>query len=184
VSRPEPSAVFLDRDGTINVKAPEGEYVTRPEQLELLPGAAAAIRRLNDADVPVVVVTNQRGIARGIMSEDDYEAVTAALESKLAAEGASVRAVFHCPHEIGACRCRKPATGLVDKAWATLPGLDLTDAAVVGDSPSDVEMGNRAGLRTVLLADTRPTRTAADHVVGTLADAVDLLLTASGDRPG
>jgi D-glycero-D-manno-heptose 1,7-bisphosphate phosphatase len=174
-----PATVFLDRDGTINVKAPEGEYITRPEDLVLLPGAADAVRRLNEAGVEVVVVTNQRGIARGLMSEDDYTAVTGVLADRLAEHGARWRAVFHCPHEAGACRCRKPETGLIDRARVEVPGLDVTGAVLIGDSESDVEAGRRAGLRTVLLADpvsARARASAADQVAPTLAAAVDLLM--------
>lgn len=175
-----PATVFLDRDGTINVKAPEGAYITRPDELVLLPGAAGAVRRLNEAGIEVVVVTNQRGIARGIMSEADYEAVTGALAKMLAEHGASWRAVFHCPHEYGACDCRKPAPGLIDRARAELPDLDLDGAVLIGDSESDVEAGKRAGLRTVLLADPRGAKgrsSIADHVTPTLAEAVDWVLS-------
>jgi D-glycero-D-manno-heptose 1,7-bisphosphate phosphatase len=173
-----PTTVFLDRDGTINVKAPEGAYVSRPEDVALLPGAGEAIRRLNDAGVEVVVVTNQRGIARGLMSEVDYLAVTGALELALAGHGASWRAVYHCPHEEGACGCRKPATGLIDRARAELPGLDLRAAVLVGDSERDVEAGRRAGFRTVLLADPLDPRarlSSADRITPTLLGAVDLM---------
>ena len=175
-----PATVFLDRDGTINVKAPEGAYITRPDELALLPGAADAVRRLNDAGIEVVVVTNQRGIARGIMSEADYDAVTEALAGQLATHGASWRAVLHCPHDHGCCDCRKPAPGLIDRARAELPGLDGDGAVLIGDSESDVEAGRRAGLRTVLLADPSDDKgrsSIADHVTPTLADAVDWLLT-------
>ena len=174
-----PATVFLDRDGTINVKAPEGAYITRPDELALLPGAAEAVRRLNDAGVEVVIVTNQRGIARGIMSEADYDAVTGALAAQLAEHGASWRAVYHCPHEAGACTCRKPQPGLIDRARADLPALDLHGAVLIGDSDSDVEAGRRAGLGTVPLADPASARaeaSAADHVVPSLAAAVDWLL--------
>jgi D-glycero-D-manno-heptose 1,7-bisphosphate phosphatase len=181
-----PSTVFLDRDGTINVKAPEGEYITSPDDLELLPGAARAVRLLNDAGVDVVVVTNQRGIARGLMSEDDHTAVTEALTRKLAQRGATVRAVYHCPHETGTCTCRKPAPGLIERARTELADLDLAGAALVGDSESDVEAGRRAGLRTVLLADPdgpRAVATDADHVVPSLLDAARWLVSGAAALP-
>ena len=105
------SAAFLDRDGTINVKAPEGDYITRPERLRLLGGAADAIRQLNDAAIPVFVVTNQRGIALGRMTEGDLAAVHERLDAMLAeAGGARIDDYAHCPHERGACDCRKPGT--------------------------------------------------------------------------
>jgi D-glycero-D-manno-heptose 1,7-bisphosphate phosphatase len=142
----------LDRDGTINVKLPEGQYVTDPAQLELLPGAAEAIRALNEANVPVVVVTNQRGIALGRMSEDDLDAVHAHLTHLLAAEQASIDGVFHCPHDKGMCECRKPGTLLLRNAQTHLGLATLHDSVMIGDSPSDVEAGRRVGARTVLLA--------------------------------
>src|SRR3954462_760083 len=93
-----PVAALLDRDGTINVKAPEGEYVTRPDEVELLPGAAEAIAALNAASVAVMVITNQRGIALGRMTEEDLAGIHARLSAELEAEaGARIDAFFHCP---------------------------------------------------------------------------------------
>ncbi len=145
-----PAAAFLDRDGTINVKAPEGEYIERPAQLRLLDGAAAAVARLNAARVPVIVVTNQRGIALGRMTEEDLAAVHARLDELLAAEGAHVDAYYHCPHDKGVCDCRKPGTAMLEQA-AREHGIDLARSVLVGDSASDVEAGRRVGARTVLL---------------------------------
>lgn len=159
------SAAFLDRDGTINVKAPEGEYVERPDELRLLDGAAAAVARINAAGIPVFVVTNQRGIALGRMTEDDLAAVHARLDALLAREGARVDAYYHCPHEKGACDCRKPGTALFERA-AREHGVELGRSFVVGDAESDVEAGRRVGARTVLLG-----RDAAS-----LRDAVEALL--------
>jgi D-glycero-D-manno-heptose 1,7-bisphosphate phosphatase len=146
-----PRAVLLDRDGTINVKAPEGEYITHPDQVELLPGAAQAIAALNRAGVPVVVVTNQRGIALGRMTEADLEAVGAILSGLLEREHAHIDRIFHCPHDEATCACRKPGTLLLERAreWLGLPSL--SEAVMIGDSPTDVLAGRAAGVRTVLL---------------------------------
>ena len=163
---PRPAAAFLDRDGTINVKAPEGDYVDDPARLELLPGAAAAIRRLNDARIPVLVVTNQRGIALGRMTEDDLARVHARLDALLGAEGARIDAYYHCPHDRGTCDCRKPGTALLERAAAE-HGLDLTSALVIGDAESDVEAGRRVGARTVLLGrDARDLAAAVRDALG------------------
>src|SRR4051812_39158946 len=100
-------AAFLDRDGTI---IRDANYVRDPLDVELLPGAVDAIRRLNDARVPVVVVTNQSGIARGLLDHDDYEAVRARIDSLLAEGGATITATYMCPHHPdidGQCDCRK-----------------------------------------------------------------------------
>lgn len=130
------SAVFLDRDGTIIV---DRGYVSDPSAVELLPGAAAAIGRLNEAGVPVIVITNQSGIGRGLYGEADFESVQAELVRRLGANGASIDAVYHCPHDpgAGACECRKPALGLYRLASRDL-GVDLARAVYVGDRPGDV----------------------------------------------
>ncbi len=176
-ARLEPgSTAFLDRDGTINVGAAAGDYVTSPDQIALLPGAAAAIGRLNRLPARVVVVTNQRGIALGLMSEADLAAVNARLEELLAAEGARVDAIFHCPPAKGECDCRKPGPGMFRRAAAEVPGVRLEGAAMVGDSASDVEAGARLGLTTVRLGKAAAGEPSADRQVRDLAAAVAWLL--------
>lgn len=165
-------AVLLDRDGTINVKPPEGEYVTRADDLHLLPGAAEAIRRLNCAGVPVVVITNQRGIALGVMTEGCLDAVHDRLASLLAASGARVDAIYHCPHEKGTCACRKPGTLLLERAKDDLGLQTLERAVMIGDSVSDVQAGRAAGARTVLLSPCGARPVAADEVAGSLLEFV------------
>jgi D-glycero-D-manno-heptose 1,7-bisphosphate phosphatase len=156
---------FLDRDGTINVKAPEGEYVERPEELVLLPGAADAVARLNAAGIPVAVVTNQRGIALGKMTEADLAAVHAKLDALLAEHGAHVDHYEHCPHDRGTCECRKPGTLMLRRAAAAL-GEDPASGAMVGDAETDVGAGRAVGARTLRIGGD----------VASLAEAVDVLL--------
>ena len=162
-----PGAAFLDRDGTINLKAPEGEYVTYVSELALLPGAAEAIRRLNDARILVIVVTNQRGIALGRMSEQDLAEIHAELEARLdAAAGARIDAFFHCPHDLNKCSCRKPATGMFIAARVRFPGIDFSASVTVGDSASDVEAGRALGMRTLQLGvDVTDLRAAVDQLL-------------------
>jgi D-glycero-D-manno-heptose 1,7-bisphosphate phosphatase len=150
------STVFLDRDGTINRGAPEGDYIRSPGEVELLPGAAEAIRLLNELPAKVVVVTNQRGIALGLMSEEDLAAVNARLEALLAAEGAHLDAILHCPHGKGECECRKPGPGMFERAAREVPGVSLDGATMIGDSPLDIEAGNRLGLTTIRLGPSAP----------------------------
>lgn len=142
---PTPAA-FLDRDGTINV---DTNHVSRVEDVRLIPGAATAIRRLNEAGVPVIVVTNQGGIARGFFTEEDYARVRDRVAALLAAEGAHVTAQYHCPHHplvTGPCDCRKPGTRHHREAAARF-GLDVTRSLYVGDRLTDVEpAGTLAGL--------------------------------------
>lgn len=141
-------AVFLDRDGTINV---EVSYIGNPDQLVMLPGAAAAIRRLNQAGLPVVVVTNQSAIGRGYFPAAAVAAVNQRMYAELAQADAWVDAVYLCPHRPDeGCACRKPAPGLLMQAAAEL-NLDLTQSMIVGDRFTDLAAGAAVGCRTVLV---------------------------------
>ncbi|MEX2153340.1 MAG: HAD family hydrolase [Gemmatimonadaceae bacterium] len=145
-------AVFLDRDGTI-IK--DFRFMGRPDQVQLLPGAAAAIRRLNDAGWPVMVVTNQSGIARGYFKEADYERVRARAEELLAKEGGGARidATFMCPHHpdhTGPCECRKPGTLLFRRA-AKAHQLDLARSWYIGDKLRDVLPARKLGGHGILV---------------------------------
>jgi D-glycero-D-manno-heptose 1,7-bisphosphate phosphatase len=159
---------FLDRDGTLNVKPRDGEYVERPEDLRLLPGAAEAVRILNHAGLWTGVVTNQRGVALGRMSMDDVDAVHARLRHLLSLEDAFVDAIYVCPHEVSTCDCRKPRPGMLLQARDETPGMDFAEAAIMGDSLSDIEAGRQLGLRTVLIAADG----ARGHLAGAAADRV------------
>ncbi|MGC0420182.1 D-glycero-alpha-D-manno-heptose-1,7-bisphosphate 7-phosphatase [Embleya sp. AB8] len=170
-----PRTFFLDRDGTLNISPAPGRYVRSPDELTLLPGVAAAIRTLNRTGRRVVVVTNQRGVARGLMSLDDLAAVHERLTESLRAQGAFLDAVYACTHHEFACRCRKPQPGLLQRAMADFPDIAPGDAVMIGDTESDVGAGRAAGTRTVLLAE--PGRaSAADLVAADLRAAVDVLL--------
>jgi D-glycero-D-manno-heptose 1,7-bisphosphate phosphatase len=176
--------VFLDRDGVINEKAPEGDYVRRVEDLKLLPGAAAAIARLNRAGLQVVVVTNQRGVALGLYSKEDVLQIQAALEKTLAPEGARLDGFYFCPHEKGACDCRKPQRGLFEQARTDFPEINPASSVMIGDSLSDVEFGRGLGMRTVFIegaaerqrSAAERAREMADMRCQSLAEAVEFLL--------
>jgi D-glycero-D-manno-heptose 1,7-bisphosphate phosphatase len=143
-------AVFFDRDGTI---VDDPGFLKDPAAVRLLPGAARAIRRLNEAGWLTVVVSNQSGIARGLYTEADYRAVERRLADLLAAEGARLDASFFCPHHpefTGPCLCRKPGTKMFEEAAAHL-GIDLTRSWFVGDRPSDVAPARRLGGRGLLV---------------------------------
>lgn len=170
-----PRAVWLDRDGTLNVKAPAGQYVIDPAQLRLLPGAGEAVARLNRASVPVAVVTNQRGIALGQMTEANLVAVHERLKDLLSTCGAHLDAILHCPHATGACHCRKPGPGLLHRAAALLDVSEMSATVMIGDSESDVEAGRAAGTRTIRLAQA-DVRTTAGKRCPSLAAAVEHLL--------
>jgi D-glycero-D-manno-heptose 1,7-bisphosphate phosphatase len=164
--------VFLDRDGTINVKAPDGEYVTTWEEFHFLPGAVDAVRRLAAAGRCVVVVTNQRGVALGQMTEADLADIHRRMLDHLG-DGA-VAAVYHCPHHEDACDCRKPRPGMLERAARDLGGIDFVRAAVVGDSPSDMQAGRALGCKLVVIG--HPRGEVVDHAAPSLAAAVDWLL--------
>lgn len=153
--RPAPTrprgSVLLDRDGTINVAAPPGEYVTSPAQLRLLPGVGNAIRSFNDAGLAVVVVTNQRAVARRLMTQDDLDQVHDRMRELLAKHHAKVDRIHACTHDIGRCACRKPQPGLILDALQADPQVDPQRTVMIGDQVTDVQAGLSAGVDTVLL---------------------------------
>jgi len=141
-------AVFLDRDGTI---CEEMGYLSHVSRFRMFPFAAASIRRMNERGVPVIVVTNQSGVARGYFPKSVVQQVFERMTSELAAGGARVEANYYCPHSaLDGCSCRKPEPGLLQRA-ASEHALDLTRSFVVGDRYVDVEMARRVGARAVLV---------------------------------
>ncbi len=137
-------AVFIDRDGTLTE---ERSYMSDPDQVVLLPGAATALLDLREAGFKLVVVTNQSGIARGLYSEDEYHAVAKRLDDLLVEAGSPVDVTMYCPHhpDFGpSCECRKPATGMYRQAAAEL-GIDLADSYYVGDKVADVTPARELG---------------------------------------
>lgn len=150
--------VFLDRDGVINRKMPEGAWVTTPAQFEMLEGVAAAIAVLNRRGVRVIVVTNQRGIAVGLYSEAELARIHACMQSLLADEGAQVDAIYYCPHDREACACRKPKPGMLLQAFKDFPGAGAANSLLIGDSLSDIEAGQAVGMPTVFIRGDASTR--------------------------
>jgi histidinol-phosphate phosphatase family protein len=184
-------AAFLDRDGTI---IRDTVYIRDPNDVELLPGAAAAIKRLNERSIVVVVVTNQSGIGRGLLSPEDYEAVRTRIDAELAERGARIDATYMCPHHpdvAGGCDCRKPGLGMYRRAMADY-GLDAKRSLFAGDRWRDVSASaTLGGFATLLDTPSTPDddfERASREGVGvasSLADAVDRYLDALpalGDR--
>ena len=175
---------MLDRDGTI---IHDRIYTRDPDTVELLPGASDAIRRLASAGYPSIVLTNQSGIARGIISLQQYRAVRQRLDELLAVEGAVLADTFTCPHHPdfgGPCACRKPGTALYERA-AVIHELDLSRCLYIGDRARDVTPALTFGGRGALVhsrttTDDDVARADAEQVptVSTLLDAVTLLLDA------
>ncbi len=149
------SAVFLDRDGVINEEA---GIIFQPDQLELIPGSAAGVRRLNGLGIPVIVVTNQPAVARGLCTEADIGRIHDRLKELLKEEEAVVDAVYFCPHHENAddvryrcvCECRKPRAGLLRRAASEF-GLDLTRCVVIGDRTVDLQAARTAGCEAFLV---------------------------------
>lgn len=148
------SAVFLDRDGTINI---EKDYLYQAENFEFIPGTPEAIRMLNQAGTLVVVVTNQSGVARGYYTEDDVEKLHRHIDLELERYGAHVDVWLFCPHHPTGrgsyalpCNCRKPLPGMLQEA-ATRYDIDLVKSTMIGDKRGDIEAGEAAGCQTILV---------------------------------
>jgi len=187
-------AVFLDRDGVIT---PTGEHVNRAEDLLLAKGAGKAIARLNRAGLPVIVVTNQGGIAMGHLTEQDLMEIHEYMQQQLAQDGGHVDAIYYCPHHpqatqiayLADCSCRKPGTAMLEKARDEL-GIDLRKSVLIGDTTTDILAGVRAGCRTILVRtgyggkDNRAS-VDPDAVATDLVAAIDLILAdlANGSPP-
>lgn len=144
-------AVFLDRDGVIFEKAPPDQYITRWEEVRFLPRVAEGIVLLKRAGFRLIVVSNQRCVAKGLVTLATLEAMHGRMCQSLARAGAKIDAVYYCPHEkYPPCECRKPQPGMLLKA-ARIHGIDLGRSWMVGDSDSDVNAGKNAGCKTVRL---------------------------------
>jgi len=178
---PPKSAVFLDRDGTINQ---EVEYLSRYEDLEWIPGAIDAIKKLNDAGILVIVVTNQAGIAHGYFDEEDVLLLHREMNARLRQDSAWIDAFYFCPYHakgrVEAYRqendCRKPNPGMIFEAIGEW-NIDATTSFLVGDKNSDIEAGKSAGLATWLVLTgygrVESTTTTADRVVPGIREAVN-----------
>jgi D-glycero-D-manno-heptose 1,7-bisphosphate phosphatase len=181
-------AVFLDRDGTI---VEDVGYLHRPDQLAIFPWTVDAIRALNRAGFPIIVVTNQSAIAKGILTEPALDEIHRQLDLTLTAGGATVQAYYYCPHHPEGqiadyaivCGCRKPAAGMIERAARDL-GVDPGRSFVVGDSWVDVGLARAVGARAILVRSghgaeqeaSRPPHLDADAVLDNLAAAASWIL--------
>lgn len=183
-------AVFLDRDGTLNEHR---GFISTLDELVVIPGSGEAVRRLNDAEFRTVLVTNQPVIARGEVTTRGLATLHAKLETELARAGGFLDAIYYCPHhpdggypgEIAelkiACDCRKPRTGMIDRAAREL-NIDLGESWMIGDTTRDIETARRAGLRSILVRtgeggrDGRYAGVVPDFVADDIAGAVSLIL--------
>jgi D-glycero-D-manno-heptose 1,7-bisphosphate phosphatase len=143
---------FLDRDGVINRSPKAGEYIRHWEEFQILPAVVDWIRLFKALGLLVIVVTNQRGVARGVMPQADLEQIHERMRAELKRAGAGIDDVLCCMHEEGACECRKPRPGMVLKA-ASKWDIDLGSSIMVGDSPTDRELAQTCGMKFVGVRD-------------------------------
>ena len=177
-------AAFIDRDGTINIEVHD---LNRVAQLQLIPRAGKAIARLNQAGYPVIVITNQSAIARGLLTETGLSAIHRELKHQLSAHNASIDAIYHCPHHgKDNCTCRKPAPGMILRA-ASEHNIDLAGSIMIGDNATDLEAGWNAGCRAALVRTgsgedalkriDQQTRERISYIGRDLFDVIDRILT-------
>lgn len=165
-------AVFIDRDGTMIVDV---GYPSCVSQVELLPDATAGLVRLQRAGLKLVIVSNQSGVGRGLVRPEQARAVHDRLVEELGHAGVSLDAAYYCPHApTDGCDCRKPSPGLLLRAAGEL-GVALTESFMIGDRPSDIEAGRRAGCRTILLTDEGGASSEADLVATSWAEICDYI---------
>ncbi len=167
----------MDRDGTLNRKAPEGQYVTKLDEFVLLPGVLPSLAKLHEHGFKLFVVTNQRGIARGQVSWESLSQIHRYLLDQAESAGARIERIVVCPHEIAEdCECRKPKPGMILRLAAE-HHLDLANSWLIGDSVSDITAGRRAGCRTAYIGIRACAE--ADISAASLGSVVDQLLARS-----
>jgi D-glycero-D-manno-heptose 1,7-bisphosphate phosphatase len=169
--------VLVDRDGTLNL---EKNYLSAPDQLELIPGAGPALKRLQDAGWGICVVSNQSGVARGYFDMEQLAKVHRRLEEMLARFDVRLDGIYLCPHSPDdGCNCRKPLPGMVHRAMAD-HGFDPRQAWVIGDKEVDVGLGHAVGAKSILVrtgyGKLYESETKADFIADDLAGAIDLVL--------
>ena len=164
----EQKYIFLDRDGTLNERAPKACYIEKPEDFIWLPGAKKAVKRLKDAGYFIILISNQAGIARGVMTEEDLQRIHEKMQADLKAEGACIDAIYYCPHGWDDdCSCRKPKPGMLYQAQKDY-SFDLTKCVMIGDDERDVETAENAGISGILVTENYSLLAAVeDYLAGT-----------------
>ncbi len=168
-------AIFLDRDGVINKKAKEHDYIKNWGEFEFLPHIKDVISQLNKKFL-VVVVSNQRGVSRGLMTLNDVHSIHVNMQTELKKSNAIIDSIYVCPHGIKEkCACRKPEPGMIFQAAREL-NIDLSNSYMIGDSLTDIEAGKKAGCKTILLADANLAReTKPDFAARSMLDVLHFI---------
>jgi histidinol-phosphate phosphatase family protein len=143
--------IFLDRDGVINRNPPNKGYVRKWAEFTFIPNARKAIRELTESGYRIIVITNQAGIGRGLYSEQSLADIHSRMVDEISKTGGTIDAVYYCPHHPDAgCECRKPKPGMLIRA-AREHNIELSNAYLIGDVPTDIEAGQRVGTTTLLV---------------------------------
>ncbi len=181
-------AVFLDRDGVINAYPGHSEYVKSWEEFHFLPDIKAALKKLNDNGFELFVISNQAGVSKGLYTQADLDLITKNMLEELNKSGVKISGVYYCVHRSeDSCPCRKPKTGLVDKAIAKLKKegreLDIYFSYFIGDSQIDIETARTAGLKNILVFSGKEKpqnqngwKNPPDFTAQGLSEAVDLIV--------
>ncbi len=155
-------AIFLDRDGVINLKALPHEYIEKAEDFIFLPKVIEALRILNEKGYKLFIVTNQRGISRGKMNIANLEKIHNKMLSELSNNGVEIMDIRFCPHGEGECNCRKPKTGMVDDL-RDLYNINMESSWMIGDSLSDMELGRNIGIKTIFIGEMKELSSLCDY---------------------
>ncbi|MBM3245242.1 MAG: HAD-IIIA family hydrolase [Candidatus Omnitrophica bacterium] len=181
-------AVFLDRDGVINMYPGDFKYVTGWEEFHFIPGVEQALKKLSESGIKLFVISNQAGVSKGLYSKGTLDLITENMLAVLKKSGVTIAGVYYCTHqEAEDCSCRKPKAGLVHKAVsdarAKEMNIDIKNSYFVGDTIRDVEAGKVSGLKTILVftGKERPEnkdkwRITPDFTANTLSDAAEIIL--------
>ncbi len=141
--------LFLDRDGVINKKL-DGKYIRNWGEFTFIPNVLSSISKLSGLFNRMIIITNQQGIGKGLMSEDNLLFLHQKMLNEIEQAGGKINKIYFCPHlETDNCNCRKPKIGMIEEAIQDFPSININKSYLIGDSPSDIKAGERAGLKTI-----------------------------------
>ncbi|HOK79503.1 MAG TPA: HAD family hydrolase [bacterium] len=185
--------VFLDRDGVISIFTPN-DYLKTWSEFQFLPDAISGLQKLSGAGFNIVIVSNQAGVSKGIFSEHDLNDITEKMLAKLKKHSINILKVYYCIHKTeDNCNCRKPKTGMIEKFISEYGDFERSESFFVGDSDIDIELGSKAGMKTILVLsgktksaeETESWNYRPDFIVKNLKEAADIIINHSkGENHG